>query len=62
MNRKLRVVPAPDTPHVDDRRKFTLRLPEELSQWLEQQANANDRSLNAEIVSRLRRSRDSYRQ
>lgn len=61
MNRKLRVVAA-DTPHVDDRRKLTLRLPEELGLWLEQQARDNDRSLNAEIVSRLRRSRDSYRQ
>lgn len=62
MNRRLRVVASEAAPHVDDRRKLTLRLPEELGAWLEQQARSNDRSLNAEIVSRLRRSRDSYRQ
>lgn len=62
MNRKLRVVPAADAPHVDRRRKFTLRLDDTLADWLEEQARENDRSLNAEIVSRLRRSRDAYRQ
>lgn len=61
MNRKLRVVVA-DAAQVDDRRKLTLRLSEELSLWLAQQARENERSLNAEIVSRLRRSRDAYRQ
>lgn len=61
MNRRLRVV-IPDAPHVDSRRKFTLRLDDGLAAWLEQEASRNERSLNAEIVSRLRRSRDAYTQ
>jgi predicted HicB family RNase H-like nuclease len=62
MDRKLRVVPDVDAPYVDPRRKLTLRLDDPLADWLAAQARVNGRSLNAEIVVRLRRSRDAYRQ
>lgn len=62
MNRKLRVVASIDEAGVDPRRKFTLRLDDELGAWLEEQARLNDRSMNAEIVSQLRRNRNAYRQ
>lgn len=35
---------------------YPLRMPEELRQQLEQQAERNNKSLNAEIVARLRHS------
>lgn len=62
MDRRLRVVASATEPHVDDRRRRTLRLPDDLAAWLERCARENDRSVNAEIVSRLRRSRDAYKQ
>lgn len=36
---------------------YALRLPPDLKVWLEQQAKANRRSLNSEIVYRLEQSR-----
>jgi Arc-like DNA binding dprotein len=36
---------------------YALRLPPELKAWLEEQARANRRSLNSEIVFRLEQSR-----
>jgi len=41
---------------------FNLRLPAELRAALERCAQENQRSLNAEIIWRLRRSIDLYRQ
>jgi predicted HicB family RNase H-like nuclease len=40
---------------------FNLRLPESMKQKLKEEANANQRSLNAEIFFRLLRSFDGYR-
>lgn len=36
-----------------------VRLPEELKQWLKDQAEKNMRSLNSELVMRLQASRDN---
>lgn len=41
---------------------FNLRLPADLRAALERCARENERSLNAEIVWRLRRSVEGYRQ
>lgn len=38
---------------------FGLRMPEDLKKWLAEQAKKNNRSLNAEIVTRLQRSKDN---
>lgn len=36
-----------------------VRMPEELKQWLKDQAEKNMRSLNSELVMRLQESRDN---
>jgi hypothetical protein len=41
---------------------FNLRLPPDVRKELERCARENERSLNAEIVYRLRRSLDGWRQ
>ncbi|BFO22366.1 hypothetical protein SHKM778_87540 [Streptomyces sp. KM77-8] len=38
---------------MNDEKRTTLRLPEDLHQWLADQARAAHRSVNAEIVHRL---------
>lgn len=40
---------------------FNLRLPADLRAQLDEAAKENDRSLNAEIVRRLRKSFEGYR-
>lgn len=42
--------------------KFNLRLPEELRRRLDECANENNRSLNQEIINRLRRSLEGWKQ
>ena len=39
---------------------FLLRLPQSLKEHLKQQAKANRRSLNSEILARLEAGRDGY--
>lgn len=36
---------------------FTVRMPEKLRKWLEEQAKKNYRSLNSELVARLEESK-----
>lgn len=47
---------------MDDKQKQQMptgvRLPDDLREWLRQQAEANTRSLSQEIVYRLKRSRE----
>ncbi|MFC1406948.1 MULTISPECIES: Arc family DNA-binding protein [Streptacidiphilus] len=38
---------------MDDEKRITLRLPQDLHEWLAAQAKAARRSLNSEIVHRL---------
>jgi predicted HicB family RNase H-like nuclease len=45
----------------NEREKLTLRLPANLHQRLAEQAQENGRSLNAEIVQRLRASMDGWK-
>ncbi|MGP5566261.1 Arc family DNA-binding protein [Pseudomonas helleri] len=42
--------------------QFNLRLPEELKQWIESQAQANCRSQTAELVYRLREAKRQQEQ
>ena len=47
--------------HQVNREKLTLRLPPEIHRAMVAQAAENDRSLNSEIVARLRASLRGYR-
>ena len=40
---------------------YPLRLSHELSQWVKEQATANDRSINAEIARIIRRAQETSR-
>lgn len=42
-----------------DIKPLGIRMPEELKQWLKDQAEKNMRSLNSELVIRLQASRDN---
>lgn len=42
-----------------DIKPLGVRMPEELKQWLKDQAEKNMRSLNSELVMRLQESRDN---
>lgn len=42
-----------------DIKPLGVRMPEELKQWLKDQAEKNMRSLNSELVVRLQTSRDN---
>ena len=46
---------APATPEL--KTPLGIRIPPELRKWLKHQAVENDRSLNSEIIARLRQSR-----
>ena len=53
-------VPSKNSGTRRQQQAFLLRLPQPLKEQLKQQAKANRRSLNSEILARLEAGRDGY--